>query len=644
MADNTDTSDLSYDCQRSPYAVRIGKTFSDYKEDLARQLALMMTPEGRLIVNNGEPDADALSRAQELIKLNDDASDKLSEHQYTIPTMADSSIFGNDAMNPYAGFCRDDDIVHQEYTVTLRGVESHYGMGRVYHEIYDSKQQLVSFQFGIPRYRSLSNYMKKAVDNDMADLNMENEKSMVAKMCDLVTSGLVLAIKLPFLPVEWMGKVWSELGETEVTEYFWFKETMPTYLSMVNTILAEVGVSLGIVPNADVSNDQTEIPEVLRRTGPDIYSIINTRYARLTKGKYRQTHDLLSNDDTKATNVPNNENPDISLWGKFYEGIRNWFKEAGNGLGTSIFDQDKFITLRLEKGSDNASETFSNSVQPSALQQKLNGMVNTVRSMREGAGQQGNNGIVGGLTRVAQRAKSWADKVTGVFGKIEGLQEAILYTDVGNGYFDLPQQWAGSTFSRSVSINFRFRAKTGGDAVSVYTSILIPLACLIAGAIPRASGESTYQSPFILRAWSKGMFAIPAGIINTLTISRGDAEFGWSQQRLPTVVNANVSITDLSPILFMNVNGTSFTHAWSTIFRNNSKLHEYLSTLSAVGIRDRYFRLKQIQRRAQVAMWMTKSTVMSGTYWGYRLGSSRFGKLINAFTPSKYIRTPTNQN
>ena len=644
MADNTDTSDLSYDCQRSPYAVKIGTTFTEYKEDLARQLALMMSSEGAVLANNGDPDPDALAQARELIKVNDDASDKLSQHQYTIPTMADSSIFGNDAMNPYAGFCRDDDIVHQEYTVTLRGVESHYGMGRVYHEIYDSKQQLVSFQFGIPRYRSLANYMDKAVDDDMAELNMENSKSIVEKVCNLVTSGLVLAIKLPFLPVEWMWKVWSELGETEITEYFWFKETMPTYLSMVNTILAEVGVSLGIVPNGDMTIDQQEIPEVLRRTGPDIYSIINTRYARLTKGTYRQTSDLLKDNNTRAADTPNNENPDISKWGKFWEGFRNWFKEAGNGLGTSIFDQDKFITLRLEKGSDNASESFSNSVQPSALQQKLNGMVNSVRMMREGAGQQGNNGIVGGLTRVAQRVNSWKEKVKGVFTSIEGLHDAVLYTEVGNGYFDLPQQWAGSTFSRSVSINFRFRAKTGGDIVSVYTSILVPLACLIAGAIPRASGESTYQSPFILRAWSKGMFAIPAGIINTLSISRGDSEFGWSQNRLPTVVNCNVSITDLSPILFMNVNGTSFTHAWSTIFRNNSKLHEYLSTLSAVGIRDRYFRLKQIQRRVAIAKWMTKSTVMSGTYWGYRIGSSRFGKLINAFTPSKYIRTPTNQN
>ena len=643
MAANADASDRSYDCQRSPYAVRLGGSFKDFKSDLARQLAIMFSEEGDLQARDGVPTDQAVDKAMKFIGYND--ADE-AKNLYEVDTMADSSIFGNDAINPYAGFCRDDDIVHHEYEVTIKGEKDTYGMGRVYHEIYNSRQQLVSFQFGIPAYRSLSNLMKNAVNSDLSDLNLEGEKSMVGKICDLVTSGLVLAIKMPFLPMEWMGKLWSEIRDTEITEYFWFKECMPQYLSYVNTILAEIGVGMGIYPNAEtVDGSNTEIPEILRRTGPDIYSIINTRYARLNNGTYRQTHHLLTDDNVKASDKPNNPEGkhDISKWGQFWSGFRNWGESAASGLATGLLDQDKFITFKIEKGSDNASETFSNSVQQSALQTKLNGMVQQTRELTEGAGNQGNNGVIGGMTRVAKRTASAIEKIKGVFGSVDGLQDALFYNEVGNGYFDLPQQWAGSNFSRSVSLNFRLRSKTGGDPISVYTSIVIPLACLIAGAIPRASGESTYQSPFILRAWSKGMFTMPAGIINTLSIQRGDSEFGWSNSRLPTVVNVTVSITDLSPILFMSVQGTSAMHAWTTIFRNNSKLHEYLSTLSSTGIRDRYFKFKQIQRRAQVAMWMSKSTIMSGTYWGYRIGSSNFGRLVSAFIPSKYMRTPTNQ-
>ena len=115
-----------------------------------------------------------------------------------------------------------------------------------------------------------------------------------------------------------------------------------------------------------------------------------------------------------------------------------------------------------------------------------------------------------------------------------------------------------------------------------------------------------------------------------MSITRGESEFGWSRARLPTVVNVNLSIEDLSPILFMDFAQTGWTDLL-TIAENNTKLIEYVNTLTGLSVKHRYYRSRQILRNFK-AKWLTvKNSTLSPVYWGEALGNSALGRVVNLF-------------
>src|SRR5699024_8216171 len=100
---------------------------------------------------------------------------------------------------------------------------------------------------------------------------------------------------------------------------------------------------------------------------------------------------------------------------------------------------------------------------------------------------------------------------------ITGMASSIL---TGTIFVDIPEIWQSSSFSKNYSFNITLRAPYG-DKVSIFQSIYIPLAMLIALAFPRSGGRNAYGTPFLIRAYSSGMFAIPLGIIDSFSITRG---------------------------------------------------------------------------------------------------------------------------
>jgi hypothetical protein len=135
------------------------------------------------------------------------------------------------------------------------------------------------------------------------------------------------------------------------------------------------------------------------------------------------------------------------------------------------------------------------------------------------------------------------------------------------------------------------------------------------------------------------MFAIPAGIISTLSITRGSGEFGWSLSMLPTVVDVSFTIEDLSPMLFLSMaNGGGITNAIGQAFTNNSKMHEYINTLVGIGAKERYYLLGQMKRRLKTAMLIGKNTTFSATYRGYVMGDSAIIRSMMALTPYSWVR------
>ena len=637
---------------KRPYGVVVGEDYKSYRESLAAQLRL---------ITNGKAGTKELADAE---KKKDIYPQMLTDPtQFQATKVSDSSIGGNDAINPYPAFCLDDDIVHGVFKMN-DGEE--FGMGRCYSEMYDRHQQILYMTMGVAKYRNLQTYLQNATSSEMSNLNENGTISMWDRLGSFLKSGLTLAIQLPWLPIIWTSRMISSIKDYRVTEYFYFRDTMPLYYRYVNTLLCHVAVSMGLWDesggangssngaNGPVTSYGDSIPLVMKN-GPDIYKLMCRRAQRLgVKVSYDSTDSMLQETTTqKSYKMPQpgegsgqdgnpsggiQSNVDVKKPRKVTGVEPSVLANLWTGIKTGALEGMNFIGFRIDK-SDVSNESFSNSTQDSALAAKLNQKVSETRDNNLGE-KGGGEGALAGLLKFGAKIRSTAEFLKGVATGTDPLMDSITYLAAGNGYFDLPKQWSGSAgISRSVSFNLKLRAATGGDNVSIFQSIMVPLTMLLAAALPRAVGDSTYTSPFLVRAFCRGMFCVPAGIISTLSVTRGAQEFGWSINRLPTVVEVSFSIEDLSPMIFLGLTGAG-ANIFQQAFLNNSKLHEYLSTLTGIGLKERYYKLNQLKRRFKAVMMMQRNTTFSATYWGYMMGDSSLVRAIAAMTP--WSRVPNN--
>lgn len=691
---------------RHPYGCSIGMSFSNYKEQLIEIMLAGSESGGKDVDVLSEKSFDAAKTAdaatfgedaESVVKtvagIHDQqkmAETNLGAHLVDLPSVTDSSIFGNDAINPYSGFCRDDDIVHQEYK--SKSGNHTFRMGRVYNEIYNSKQQVVYMQFGIPKYRNLFHFITNAASAQMSGVNDEGNSSIISSIANFFIDGTKFAINIVTLPLEWAWRFFDGLDSVKVTEYFYFKEQMFMYWNYVNTILIHIASGIGLY-NASAEEDgkitgqETELPQILRGTnnGPDIYQILSCRGSRYGAGKVAAVYKGASDptkgvlmdpekmdadkaaEEGKATSdetlktwtdkVSDTLSDVVSsikatyngFWNQTWGQIKDSIKDMYNGWESGALDSSKWLAFRLEKDSDNASESFTNSLSTSSLQEELNGFVASNRSNSLDASTAG-GGILGSVNRTWKKISTWKSVAQEIFSRDRGLgaiTSMLGYVMSGNGYYDLPQQWSGSSFSRSVNINVRLRSRTGGDPISIYTNIIVPFACILAGACPRADGSSTYTSPFIVRAYCRGMFAVSAGMITSLSITRGDSEFGWSIHRLPTTMAIQMQITDLSPILFLSISGadagvTEIFNIFKQAFVNNTKMHDYLDTISGMGLKQRIYWGMGTWRNTKIAGRIIKSHWGNPTYWGMLFADTWMSRSVMAFRRAGNMNVPSN--
>lgn len=531
---------------------------------------------------------------------------------FSEPSFTDTRVGNCDVMNPYWAFCINDDIIHPLLSTDPYDDQhpSKTGLGRCYSEMYHNNQQTLWLSFGIPQYANLSDFYLNAADSDMARLMNTGNCSIMASLGSFVGTVGKLICSIPFLPFILMNKAADLVSTVSITKYYEFKNTMPLYFQMVNSILAPLAVGLGLIENGTggassgglnegeqaAQLEEAGIPSVLK-DGPDIFSILQRRGKRkVIKGPKTSAEYL--EEYKKVANGESSEFLDIF-------GFKN-----PNAIGAS-----DFIGFRIEKSTD-SSESISNSVGESSILSSLNSAAQSGAEKKFNLmGGQLTGGVLGTMMT------GLADFFSGAANAVGMNEMQTLIT--GNGRYDIPQVWKESSFSKSYSFNFTLRARAG-DPVSYYQSILLPLSCILAAALPRSIGKNMYTSPFLCQAFCKGMFNISLGIIESVSIRRGASEFGWTFNNLPTVIEISMNIRDLSPAMFANLG--SPTAEWTKIWEANTTFHDYLDTLSGLGVEERYFFLKRLKRKFKTAVNISRTTYGSGAYWSQHF--SKWTKLV----------------
>ena len=652
QAQTADTANFIHGC----FIVRVGSDFSTFQEIMQHAM------QDELYGTVSKPALDPLVKGI----LDDAKGDGTNGNNSPLPLYfskrkcRDSSLGGNDAINPLPQFSVDDDISHPHYQPFAK---SSVGMGQVYSENYDDTQQILYMGFGIPVYSNVGNFWSTAVDKDMAGFVNKGSGMTAEKIGNLLGSAPIRLISIATIPYKFIGAMLNSLEQVPITKYYAFSSQMPMYFRFVNTILVMLATNMNIMgSNEDFSSgskvsdtsslelinagtkqtdDITSMPNVFKDYGLDMARIMLKRYAyengSLGSNQNRNTDDALfansgANDvngvageesDTQSTNSdPNNTNsetpaaPDDSKVSDTRYWTSHWFDGFSAAYKNAIYDGHLFIGFRIDKGMG-ASESFSNATGESKIAQAANEKFQEGRDAQFATmnGKFGGSGIGSTLSGI----------YSGISGVLSGIASSWKLDPLaavlsGAAKIDIPEVWMGSNYSRSASFSITCLSPYG-DLESIFMSEYVPLACILAGALPRGTGLSSHSAPFICQAYCRGIFSSPLCMIESLEITRGADQFGFTASRLPLKISMHVTLKDLTPTMYMNMGGDKGLA--NAIFGTDDNFGEYMLTLAGMGLRDRLAPFRSLRRKTKILLSTLYYNKLSPFMLGME-GGSRF--------------------
>lgn len=235
------------------------------------------------------------------------------------------------------------------------------------------------------------------------------------------------------------------------------------------------------------------------------------------------------------------------------------------------------------------SEDFSNSTTESQLASKVNGLSDYGREINYLLGSATSGTALGSvydkfvnqeeLSNNIENLNNFINNTLLGRGQIFSNITSNIQTVVAGGRLIFPEIWSESSFARSYSINMKFTSPDC-DKLSIYLNILVPLYHLIGLAAPRQVKSNGYISPFLVRAFYKGLFNVDMGIITSLSVTKG-AEGAWTKDGLPTVVDVAITLKDLYSDMAITSSDDIKLN-----FMNNIILMDYIANSCGVNINE----------------------------------------------------------
>jgi hypothetical protein len=229
------------------------------------------------------------------------------------------------------------------------------------------------------------------------------------------------------------------------------------------------------------------------------------------------------------------------------------FKQS---LIDTLTDGAMFAVFTVDS-TGSVGESFSNSFTENPLQSTINSLSSKVRSFKNtiGAAVDGvikvldtvtggfASDIVSNVERMAAAAASGA-----TFGFVNPVL-GILY----GANFELPKVWDSSSASLPRA-SYKMRLFSPyGNAYSQLFNIYVPLAMILAGALPRGTGSQSYTSPFFCQLFDRGRVQIQVGMIESLSITRGVSNLAFNKKGQANAVDVEFTVANLDNIIFTDI-------------------------------------------------------------------------------------------
>lgn len=238
----------------------------------------------------------------------------------------------------------------------------------------------------------------------------------------------------------------------------------------------------------------------------------------------------------------------------------------------------EYISFKVDHVST-VNESWSNSVGEAQITSTINGISETTRSARFGFSD-----FKSGFAVLDTPLQMITDTLGGV---LDSFNMSGLAALAGTGKVDIPKVYQDSTVSLPTA-SYSMELRTAyGDPLSIYLNLYVPLICLMAGALPISHGNQSYGAPMLCQLFDKGRNNIRLGMIESLSVSRGEGDVGWNEDGLPLGLDVSFSVVDMSSIMHMPIDtGLTGILPLSGIFDDDNAYTDYMSTLSGLNIYD----------------------------------------------------------
>lgn len=322
-------------------------------------------------------------------------------------------------------------------------------------------------------------------------------------------------------------------------------------------------------------------------------------------------------------------------------------------LKSELRDGGAYISFRVDD-TGSVSETFSNSYRTSQLMEKINSTSSSSRStfFDMAGGNIGDDIVSNTVESVVGGVKSLAE------GLISGIGLEGLLVAGGGGTVSMPKYWESSEAQLpKPSYQFTLKARYANN-MSRFQDIYFPLACILAACLPVSVGKHSHSNPLYFEFYDKGRMQSRLAAIDSLTITRGDGNMGFTPGGHLMSLNVSFGIVPMEEIIAMpitegyrledtltNMLGAGLVTGSAAlgllggglksmiettvrgIFDDDTPFMDYMATLAGLGVNEQYYLHSKLKRRLSFNQ-LQKSSMYS---------SARMAAFSADFMPVKII-------
>ncbi|ECN0528147.1 hypothetical protein YQ37_02275 [Salmonella enterica subsp. enterica serovar Enteritidis] len=289
-----------------------------------------------------------------------------------------------------------------------------------------------------------------------------------------------------------------------------------------------------------------------------------------------------------------------------------------SNIASEIRNGSQWITWRVD-GRDTVGRSFSNTTKEPEISGTVNSATQKARSLEVNlsGGKTGFDAVDGLITGLK----------SAFTGALDFLHLSGIMSLYNSSVIDFPEVWDSSdTSGDDISLSIPLRCWSGND-LDVFQDLIVPLSFWLAAVCPLATGKQSFTHPFYLECYSRGRYSMRNAMVTNLSLQFGTGGLGWRADGLPLSCDIQVTIRDLSRVMYMPI----VTDIG--VFDDDNKFSEFMSVLGAATLYERTNGIAQAKINASIWAQNWASAWSQGSIVNAALDIIPARQIANIFLP-----------